>query len=330
MTYILNCRTLFCLSGVLIACAITPMAHANDYDDVNRLTQSGKLNDALVRADQFLGNKPRDPQMRFLKGVVQLDAGKRKEAITTFLQLTQDAPELPEPYNNLAVLYAADGQFDKARAVLESAIQINPDYATAHENLGDIYARMASNAYAAALQMDPRNSRVPAKVAVMQKLLGALPVKNADLPPPKGSIVVVSAKPTPIQAALAASPLAPASVLTKSADTAAQVAEVERVVQGWSAALTGQDVSMYLASYSQAFVPLGGLSHEAWAEQERTRLVDKDSTSMDLQNLVVTFDGVVATAKFRQSYRTNALKVTRRKTLELVREQGQWRIRKES
>jgi len=61
---------------------------------------------------------------------------------------------MPEPYNNLAVLYAAEGQERKAAEALEQAIRTNPSYTTAHENLGDLYARMASEAYAKALQLD--------------------------------------------------------------------------------------------------------------------------------------------------------------------------------
>ena len=81
--------------------------------------------------------------MRFLKGVVLTEAGAPAEAIAVFQSSTEDYPELPEPYNNLAVLYAAPAQYDKARAALEMAIRTNPGYATAHENLGDVYAQLA-------------------------------------------------------------------------------------------------------------------------------------------------------------------------------------------
>lgn len=357
MTYFPHRRVLFyCLGGflVLMACAVTSTVHANDYDDVNRLTQGGKLNEAIAQANQFLTNKPRDPQMRFLKGVAQLDAGQGKESIATFLQLTQDTPELPEPYNNLAVLYAADGQFDKARSVLESAIRINPDYATAHENLGDIYARMARNAYTVALQLEPGNSRASAKLAVMQTLQTLVPVRTTAPPPIKLRTVVANVKsgaspavlaalaraervqavPVPAiadaVAAVATAPVLPipAATLAASADPT-QAAEVEKTVQGWAAAWTQQNIDAYLGSYGEGFVPAGGQSHDVWEAQQRARVVGKANISVDVQNLVVTFNGALATARFRQVYRTDALKVTSRKTLQLVRERGQWRIRKE-
>ena len=134
------------------------LAHADEYSDVNQLLRSGKLVEASAKADQYLAGKPRDPQMRFLKGVIQSESGKPTEAISTFTKLTEDFPELPEPYNNLAVLYAGQSQFDKARTALEMAIRTNPSYATAHENLGDVYAKLASQAYSKALQLDANNT----------------------------------------------------------------------------------------------------------------------------------------------------------------------------
>ena len=149
----------------------TSLAYADDYSNVSQLLRAGKFNEALVKADSFLAANPRDPQMRFLKGVSQGYSGKKSEAINTFAQLTEDYPELPEPYNNLAVLYAGQNQFDKARAALEMAIRTNPSYATAYENLGDVYVQLASQAYNKALQFDSANTAVPPKLALIRELL---------------------------------------------------------------------------------------------------------------------------------------------------------------
>ena len=108
--------------------------------------------------------------MRFLKGVVQTEAGRTADAIETFSGLNQDYPELPEPYNNLAVLYAGQSQFDKARTALEQAVRANPDYAIAHENLGDVYAKLAGLSYSKAQQLDTANATVPPKLALIRQL----------------------------------------------------------------------------------------------------------------------------------------------------------------
>jgi Flp pilus assembly protein TadD len=145
-------------------------ARADDYGDVNGLLRSGKIAEALARADQYLAARPRDPQMRFLKGVILTEAGRTAEAIETYSALNQEYPELPEPYNNLAVLYAALSQFDKARTALEQALRANPSYATAHENLGDVYAKLASLSYSKAQQLEPSNTSVPPKLALIRQL----------------------------------------------------------------------------------------------------------------------------------------------------------------
>ena len=170
------------------------LAHADEYADVAQLVRGGKLPEALTRAEQYLTTKPRDPQMRFLKGVIQRDSGKTADAIATFTRLTEDFPELPEPYNNLAVLYAGQSQFDKARTALEMAIRTNPSYATAHENLGDVYAKLASQAYNKALQLDASNAGVPPKLALIRELFSPTGAKNQR---PGLAPVVVPAVSTP-------------------------------------------------------------------------------------------------------------------------------------
>lgn len=118
-SFVMQSLRLLTLSATLVFSA----AHADEYADVSQMVRAGKLPEALIKADQYLAGKPRDPQMRFLKGVIQRDTGKTSDAISTFTRLTEDYPELPEPYNNLAVLYAGQSQFDKARTALEMAIR---------------------------------------------------------------------------------------------------------------------------------------------------------------------------------------------------------------
>jgi Flp pilus assembly protein TadD len=141
------------------------LALADEYTDVSQMLRAGRLADALVRVDRHLATKPRDPQMRYFKGVIQRESGQTTEALATFTKLTEDYPELPEPYNSLAVIHAAQGDFDKARVALEMAIRANPGYATAHENLGDLHARLARQAYCKALQLDASNSGLRSKLA---------------------------------------------------------------------------------------------------------------------------------------------------------------------
>ena len=91
-----------------------------------------------------------------------------------FERLIADYPELPEPYNNLAALKAAAGDYDGAKAALDQALRANPAMATAHENLGDVQVMLALRAYARALQLDPANATLPAKLTLVKQLLRPL------------------------------------------------------------------------------------------------------------------------------------------------------------
>ena len=166
---------------VMLGALMALSSQADEFSDASQLVRANKHAEALAKVDSYLVSKPADPRMRFLKGVIQRHLGQQDEAIATFTSLSQDYPELAEPYNNLAVLHAAQGQYEKARAALDMAIRTNPGYATAYENLGDVYARLASQAYDKALQLDSSNSSVPPKLAHIQQVFkpgpGQTPVK---------------------------------------------------------------------------------------------------------------------------------------------------------
>ena len=240
-------RQVFRLVALATALA-APLVYADEYSDVNQLVRSGKLAEALTKADQYLVSKPRDPQMRFLKGVIQTESGKPTDAIATFVKLTEDYPELPEPYNNLAVLYASQGQYDKARAALEMAIRTNPSYATAHENLGDVYAKLASQAYSKALQLDSSNTGVQPKLALIAGVFalgakGVRPTTPAVTPATPTSTAAPAGKPTASTlgpATVSPPPATAASITraiapTRAASSNAEI-DVEAAVTAWAAA----------------------------------------------------------------------------------------------
>lgn len=327
------------LLALVAACAVMPL-HADESADVSQLLRAGKLTEALTKADAYLSSKPNDPQMRFLKGVIQRSAGKTAEAELTFTKLTQDYPELPEPYNNLAVLYAAQGQYDKARVALEMAIRTNPTYATAHENIGDVYARLASQAYNKALQLDSNNAAVPPKLALIKELFGPnnkgqrpslpVPASAAAPTPPVAPTAAVG------PAASAAKPMAPAATPAAVAKPALpdasseEVKQVEKAVQAWATAWSVKDMAAYLGAYGKEFTPPGKRSRAAWEDDRRKRIVGKTNISVKLDNFSATVDGSKAVAKFKQHYRAGALVVSSRKTLELVKTGDRWLIAKES
>jgi tetratricopeptide (TPR) repeat protein len=198
----------------LLAALFATSVYADEAADVSKLLRGGQLNEAMSKADAYLAQHPRDAQMRFLKGVILTEQNRQADAISVFTKLTEDYPDLPEPYNNLAVLYAGSGQYDKARAALENAIRTNPSYATAYENLGDIHARLASQAYDKALQLDSANNGAKSKLTLLRSLAvtgskpAASPVPAAGTKLPPAPPVVVAQAPKTVAAAPAPAPAA--------------------------------------------------------------------------------------------------------------------------
>src|SRR5688572_4895371 len=160
------------LKTALLICAFVGVgsARADDTQDAAKLLKAGQHKEALERVNKALATKPRDAQARFLKGVILTEQGNTREAIDIFTRLTQDYPELPEPYNNLAVIYAGQGQYERARVTLEQSIRTHPSYATAYENLGDVYAKLASQAYDKALQLDKSNTGAQNKLSLVREI----------------------------------------------------------------------------------------------------------------------------------------------------------------
>ena len=144
---------------------------ATPLEEVRKLIAAGRTKQALAFADEQLAKNPRNAQMRFVRGVILSDMNDTAAARRVFEQLTEDFPERPEPYNNLAVLYAADGQLDRARGALEMALLARPDYATAHENMGDVYLQMAADAYQRAVTLQPANRAVSSKLALTREMV---------------------------------------------------------------------------------------------------------------------------------------------------------------
>jgi Flp pilus assembly protein TadD len=142
----LLCGTL-CLAAL---CLWPARANADELQDIERLYRNGEAQQALRRADEAIAKQPRAAQIRFLKGVMLADLKREAEAVPVFIALTEDFPELPDPYNNLAVIYAGRGDLQGALHALNQALRNDPTHRAARENLGDVHLALAIQAWSAA------------------------------------------------------------------------------------------------------------------------------------------------------------------------------------
>ncbi len=308
-------------------------AHGDDIQDANKLFKQGQHTQALDKVNDVLAGKPKDAQARFLKGLILTEQGKSADAIRIFTGLTEDYPELPEPYNNLAVLYASQGQYDKAKQSLEMAIRTHPSYATAHENLGDIYAKLASQAYDRALQLDRSNTSTQTKLAMIQDLFS-----NGTRAKPAAQSAMASAAPPVASRPVATEPIAavkpaqaaPAEKKNEPKPAADDSKEVLKTVHAWAAAWSSQNSRKYLSFYAPNFKVPGKQSRKEWEAQRRERITAPKSIKVDISDASVSFeDGGLAVVKFRQSYRASHLKSSARKTMVMVKSGGDWLIQEE-
>lgn len=335
-------------------------ARADDLQDASKLLRAGQHQQAMERVNKILAAKPRDPQARFLKGLIYTEQGKTREAIEIFTKLTQDYPELPEPYNNLAVIYASQGQYEKARTSLEQSIRTHPSYATAYENLGDVYAKLASQAYDRALQLDSSNAGAQNKLSLVRELVGgpgqpvvgktspesgkstvamaekapapdAKSAPAADKPPaekpvaPKTEAVAAAPAPAKPAATPAPGPAKPAPIPAKPAGNPS--ADVLAALNGWAKAWSKKDADAYLAFYAKEFKTPGGESRTEWEKQRRARIAAPKSIAVSITSPKVTMKGAdEAKVTFRQTYRSDVLKSHSRKTLVMTRTNGRWQI----
>jgi Flp pilus assembly protein TadD/ketosteroid isomerase-like protein len=342
--------------------------------EIQRLLKDGQHAQALKLIDESLSRNPKDPQMRFRRGVALSMLDRKSEALAVFQKLVDDHPDMPAPYNNMAVILGAQGDYEKARQALDKAIRTNPAYATAYQNLGDVYAQLASQAYAKALQLDKADTSVQPKLALLRELTTApnaaptvaAPSRPAAKPPTavaaparatvsasapaavaptatvaasSPAVATVAAKPAsaPAAAAVAASKAsaAPSTATAAAAKpvpaTAANAnAEVEAAVRAWAAAWAKRDMAGYYAAYTPDFTGQSG-SRKTWEQERRDRIATRKQIKVEVSDLVISVSGDQATAKFRQSYSSDALSTSGRKTLRMVRgANGRWMIKQET
>jgi len=353
MTRLRAATLIIALSGAFLIASSFP-AKADEIQEISQLFKQGQHEPAMSRINDYLVAHPKDAQARFLKGLILTEQNKTVDAIRVFNDLTVDFPELPEPYNNLAVLYAQQGQYEKAKTALEMAIRTHPSYATAHENLGDIYAKMATIAYDKALQLDKGNASAQTKLALVKELFsGGRPGKApaAAKAEPARQPVASVAKPAPVPAAPAPAP-APAKVAAvavapakpapqpaakpvaapepKAAEGGDDTAEIIQAVNAWGAAWSKRDVHGYLASYAKDFKVPRGESRSVWEKTRKERLAKPKSISVEIVAPKVTQEGPTrATVEFHQAYHSDVINNTTRKSLSMIKSGDKWLILEE-
>lgn len=236
-----------CLLAATLVGAYPALVSASELPEVQKLIERRDFRQALVKVNQHLATQPDSIDGRFLKGVVLAESNETAQAIAIFTQLTKDAPQMLEAYNNLGVLYARQQDYDKARATLEAALKVDPAFSAVAGNLRDTYGRLAKQAYDKALGQESAVpgggkklvllSQLRAPSIAPDKALEAAPGKllptslpSATLPPAPQP--VIAAAPAAASAPAPAPPTKVAQLARASVASAAPAAPMtERKIQ---------------------------------------------------------------------------------------------------
>lgn len=344
-------RALLALTVLLLAfLASNAYAEADELKNISQLIGRKQYSEAAVSLDSYLSAHPQDIHGQFLKGVILSEQKKTAEATRIFSDLIAKHPSWPEPYNNLAVIYAGQGQYERARQTLELALRTHPSYAAIHDNLSGIYAAMASEAYGKALKTDaaarpqPRLAMVNLPYAEKRALAMAAGIQPEKPTPIKAATPVPIAKPIPAAAVPAApAPVAKAAVVVAVAQPVAKPAApqpvpvaqpapgdhsaaVEDAVKGWAKAWSKQDVDKYLDYYASSFKTPKGESRRAWEQTRRSRIKGTKSIDVVISDIQTKIDGERAEVRFKQNYRADRVAKRTGKTLVLQKSNNRWLI----
>ena len=294
---------------VFLAFTTISFAKQTDTNEIKLLLKNGKYKIAENIINGAIEEDLNNPEILFYKGIIETNLGKTNQAIDTFRGLTERFPELPEPFNNLAVLYAEKGQFRLAKEILEQAIKTNPSYLTAHINLGDIFTKMASEAYNKALEIDKSNNIAITKLSMITQLFNYNPnTKNTVIDSVNAKKEVKNTK------------------LSKK--------ELKKVIlnsiENWKTAWESKDVESYFDSYSSNFIYPNNMTKSQWQKYRTNRILPKKIISISISNIKFKFKKEKIIATFTQNYKSGRLNQTSNKNLTFVVESGQWFIVEET
>ena len=266
-----------------------------DISQLNKLIEEKKYAKAKEIVEQLLDSDKENPQLLFIDGVLLSELGEIDNAINVFVSLTKSHPTLPEPYNNLAVLYAQSGNFDLARTALEKSIKTHPSYATAHVNLGDLYTRMASESYNQALQIDKSNKNAKTKLSLIKKLFNFQPIN-------KNIVLAQDAKKTQSFN----------EVKNKEEDINEKIFVM---IDDWKNAWMSQNFDQYIGHYSDNFKNNKGMDIVKWKQFRKPRIVNKPSINIKLENIEISKNKNLFSVSFIQIYQSGNIDSTTKKTL---------------
>ena len=305
--------------------------------------QQGQIDKAIDTFKQITQTHPEHSEAYNNLGVLYASKGQLETSKAFLEKALQTHPSYAAAHRNLSDVHS-----QLAKQTYAKALQVDPKTKASAPQLtllGSMGAEQRGQAPAqnvAALTRPaaatPNQTPSAATPASATANTTAKPTSNTPAAAPTSSasaspaVPVAQAKPSPPVAVAtpASAPSAQKTTTPKVDPRQADRAAIEKAVQDWAKAWSDKNMKRYYAAYANNFVPANRVSRAQWESDRRVRIVSKKSISVEVRDLQISFNGETASVRFQQMYRSDNLKGSSRKTLDMVRQGNRWLIVRES
>ena len=274
-----------------------------NFDNIKSMVSSSPSR-ALVEIDLLLESDSNSHNLLFLRAVTLTKLEQTDLAIKTYISLIEKFPKLPEPYNNLAVLYAEQNKLLEAKQILEKALKTNNSYSIAHINLGDVYTRMASDAYRKAFELD-ESPVANNKLQLINELFSYSPNMQ------RNDLVDTASK---------------SEIKSKEQ----KLADLALFVERWKTSWEDKDLETYFSSYSKYFKVKGDINYKDWKRTRTEKIINKKEINIQLTKIKYKFKEGLWFINMSQAYNSGNYSDKENKTLVIINESGDYKIIEEN
>lgn len=314
---VLSC---FFLSGTALAVEPT--------EQLQSLIERQEYTQAVRSGEEILLQKPGDARAGFLTAYAYQMNANTEKAISLYQELIRNHPSLPEPRNNLALIYLSRGDYDRASELLVDAINTHSSYATAYANLNRVYKGIASEAYRRAVSesSEPVEFTADIQLTAITSLDGrsAAPATIVKITEPEKPAAETRATPAVTQLATAATTAGNSqqSVVNKANYNTLLI----EVVRNWASAWSNKEFDEYTANYTADYRARFA-SHAQWVNHRRSRILRPGDIEVVVSNFAVKLrDENRASVDFIQAFSSPTYKDRVVKRLDFKRVDSQWKI----
>ncbi len=127
-----------------------------------RTDKPGATNESLTQPDSHSDRSKLSTEAidSFNNGLTLITQGRFDEAITVYEELIKAFPRFPQPYNNLAGVFASLGNLERAESLLRQGLELDDRYRLLRKNLGSLLIHRASRIYREAID-DEKETNAP-------------------------------------------------------------------------------------------------------------------------------------------------------------------------